>query len=70
MISPVLGNIYLQFVLDDWFEKVVEKETREYAEMVRYVDDSVTCFEYEEGAERKDWNMFYFLQKFCLKNKN
>ena len=31
IISPVLGNIYLHFVLDDWFEKVVEKGTKGYA---------------------------------------
>ena len=52
IISPVLGNIYLHFVLDDWFEKVVEKETRGYAGMVRYTDDVVACFEYKEEAEK------------------
>jgi len=52
IISPVLGNIYLHFVLDDWFEKVVEKETKGYAGMVRYADDSVACFEYKEEAEK------------------
>ena len=52
IISPVLGNIYLHFVLDDWFEKVVEKETRGYAGIVRYADDSVACFEYKEEAEK------------------
>lgn len=52
IISPVLGNIYLHFVLDDWFEKVVEKQTRGYAGLVRYADDSVACFEYKEEAEK------------------
>ena len=52
IISPVLGNIYLHFVLDDWFEKVVAKETWGYAGMVRYADDAVACFEYKEEAER------------------
>ena len=32
IISPILGNIYLHFVLDDWFEKVVERQTKGYAE--------------------------------------
>ena len=41
IISPVLGNIYLHFVLDEWFEKIVEKETKGYAGIVRYADDSV-----------------------------
>ena len=52
IISPVLGNIYLHFVLDDWFEKVVEKQTRGYAGMVRYADDSVSCFQYKDEAEK------------------
>ena len=52
IISPVRGNIYLHFVLDDWFEKVVEKETKGYAGIVRYADDSVACFEEKEEAER------------------
>lgn len=52
IISPVLGNIYLHFVLDDWFEKIVVKETRGNAAMVRYADDSVACFQYKEEAEK------------------
>lgn len=52
IISPVLGNIYLHFVLDNWFEKIVEKQTRGYAGMVRYADDAVACFQYKEEAEK------------------
>ena len=52
IISPILGNIYLHFVLDDWFEKVVERQTKGYAGMVRYADDSVACFQYKEEAEK------------------
>lgn len=52
IISPILGNIYLHFVLDDWFEKVVERETKGYAGMVRYADDSVACFQYKNEAEK------------------
>lgn len=52
IISPVLGNIYLHFVLDDWFEKRVIKECKGYAGIVRYADDSVACFEYKEEAEK------------------
>ena len=32
IISPILGNIYLHFVLDDWFEKVVERGTKDMPE--------------------------------------
>lgn len=66
IISPVLGNIYLHFVLDDWFEKVVEKETRGYAGMVRYADDSVACFEYKEEAEKYLRSVKKRLAKFGL----
>ena len=52
IISPVLGNIYLHFVLDDWFEKVVKRQAKGYAGIVRYADDSVACFEKKEEAEK------------------
>ena len=62
----MLGNIYLHFVLDDWFEKVVEKETRGYAGMVRYADDSVACFENKEEAEKYLRSVKKRLAKFGL----
>ena len=40
IISPVLGNLYLHYVLDLWFDKVVKKSSRGQASMVRYADDS------------------------------
>ena len=66
IVSPVLGNIYLHFVLDDWFEKVVIKETKGYAGMVRYADDSVACFEYKEEAEKYLRSVKKRLAKFGL----
>ena len=56
----------MHFVLDDWFEKVVEKETKGYAGMVRYADDSVACFEYEEEAEKYLRSVKKRLAKFGL----
>lgn len=52
IISPVLGNIYLHFVLDDWFEKIVVKQCKGYSGMIRYADDVVACFQYKEEAEK------------------
>ena len=66
IISPVLGNIYLHFVLDDWFEKIVEKQTKGYAGMVRYADDCVICFEYKEEAEKYLRSVKKRLEKFGL----
>jgi group II intron reverse transcriptase/maturase len=51
VISPVLANIYLHYVLDIWFEKVVRRKCQGQAYIVRYCDDFVCCFEYREEAE-------------------
>lgn len=49
--SPILANIYLHYVLDLWFEKVVQKQCRGEAYLIRYADDFVCCFQYKEDAE-------------------
>jgi len=51
-ISPLLGNIYLHYVLDEWFEQEVKPRLRGEAHEVRYADDFILCFEYREDAER------------------
>lgn len=66
IISPVLGNIYLHFVLDEWFEKVVKKGSIGYAGMARYADDSVACFERKEEAEKYMRSVKKRLAKFGL----
>lgn len=66
IISPVLGNIYLHFVLDEWFEKIVIKQSRGYAGIVRYADDSVACFEKREEAEKYLQSVKKRLAKFGL----
>lgn len=66
IISPVLGNIYLHFVIDEWFEKRVIKQCRGYAGMVRYADDVVACFENKEEAEKFLRSVKKRLEKFRL----
>ena len=39
VLSPVLANIYLHYVLDLWFERKVKRQTRGYACLTRYADD-------------------------------
>jgi len=51
-LSPLLGNIYLHYVLDDWFERVVLPRLRGRAQLVRYADDFVIAFERQDDAER------------------
>ena len=50
LISPVCANVYLHYVIDMWFAKVVTKWSKGRAEMVRYADDVVFCFENEGDA--------------------
>ena len=51
-ISPLLANVYLHFVLDEWFEHEVKPRLRGKAFEVRYADDAVLCFQYREDAEK------------------
>ncbi len=51
-ISPILANVYLHYVLDLWFEKIVKKWCRGEAYLIRYCDDFVCCFEYEAEAKK------------------
>ena len=50
LISPVLSNVYLHYVLDLWFEKRIKKELKGEAYLVRFADDFVIMFEHEEEA--------------------
>jgi RNA-directed DNA polymerase len=51
VISPILANVYLHYVLDLWFEKRVRRQSKGEAHLIRYADDFVCCFEYKEDAE-------------------
>ena len=51
LISPILANIYLYYVLDLWFEKVIKEQSKGRVYIVRYADDFVCCFQYKEDAE-------------------
>jgi len=52
VISPLLGNVYLHYALDEWFEREVEPRMRGSAQLVRYADDFVIGFETKEDADR------------------
>lgn len=65
LISPVLANVYLHYVLDMWFDKVVKKRCKGEAYIVRYADDFVCFFQYENEARS-----FYQALKERLKKFN
>jgi len=51
-ISPLLANVYLHYVLDEWFENEVKPRLRGEAHEIRFADDAVLCFQYREDAEK------------------
>jgi len=52
VISPILANIYLHYVLDTWFESDVKPRMKGRTFMVRYADDFVIVFDREDDARR------------------
>jgi len=51
-ISPLLANIFLHYVLDLWMQKWRRTEAKGQVTMVRYADDFVIGFQYEEDGRR------------------
>ncbi|MDR1493216.1 MAG: hypothetical protein LBT05_10900, partial [Planctomycetaceae bacterium] len=52
VISPLLANIYLHYVLDEWFVKDVKPQMQGKCCLIRYADDFVIIFEKKRDAER------------------
>jgi group II intron reverse transcriptase/maturase len=52
VISPLLSNIYLHYVLDDWFATQVQPLLRGKSCLIRFADDFLICFNSKEDAER------------------
>ena len=66
VISPILANVYLHYVLDLWFEKVVRRQCAGEAYLVKYADDFVCGFQYKEDAEQFYEDLQERLKKFSL----
>lgn len=66
VISPLLANIYLHEVLDEWFEATVRPRLLGRAFLVRYADDFVMGFDFEEDARRVMAVLPRRLEKFGL----
>src|SRR5712675_374117 len=52
VISPLLANIYLHYVLDLWAERWRRREATGDMIIVRYADDIIVGFEHEADARR------------------
>ena len=66
IISPILANIYLHYAVDLWFVKAFKPACKGEAQIVRYADDFVCCFQYKEEAERFYHALQERLKKFRL----
>ena len=66
LISPILANIYLHYVLDLWITYMVIPSLRGYAEYVRYADDFVILFQNEDDAKQVLQLLKERLAKFSL----
>ena len=51
-ISPLISNIFLHYVLDEWFEKVVKPRLRGNCQLVRFADDFVVALEDRHSGKR------------------
>jgi hypothetical protein len=61
-----MANVYLHHVLDSWFMEVVKTHCKGEAHLVRYADDFVACFQYENDARRFYESLLKRLEKFGL----
>src|SRR5262249_12601221 len=52
IVSPVIANVLLDTVLDQWFATVVTRHCRGYCTILRYADDAMALFEREDDAHR------------------
>ncbi len=52
IVSPILANIYLHYVLDIWFEKAVKPRCDGEVYLCRYADDFIIAFRYSRDADK------------------
>ena len=66
ILSPILSNIYLHYVLDLWVDIAVKKEVTGFVKAIRYADDFIICFQYKSDAESVVVKLEERLNKFGL----
>jgi len=52
IISPILANIYLHYVLDKWYEVILKKELKGYTTLIRYCDDFIILSQSETETRK------------------
>ena len=66
VISPLLANVYLHYVLDLWAERWRRRQATGDMIIVRYADDFIVGFQHEDDARRFRDAMRERLQEFAL----
>jgi len=66
IVSPILANIYLHYVLDVWFEETVRTHCTGHVYLCRYADDFVCAFQHSKDAQRFYQALIQRLSRFGL----
>ena len=66
ILSPMLANIFLHYVLDTWFERTVKSHVKGFCELVRYADDFVCVVRYADEAMRIERGLQNRFNKYGL----
>lgn len=66
ILSPMLANIFLHYVLDTWFETTVKSHVSGFCEIVRYADDFVCVVRYANDARRIERGLQNRFNKYGL----
>jgi len=70
ILSPILANIFLHYVLDEWFEEVVKEHTKGYSKIIRYADDFICVVRYKKDAGKIRKGIENRLNKYGLKTNS
>jgi RNA-directed DNA polymerase len=65
-LSPLLANVYLHYVLDQWFERDVKPRMDGESSLIRYADDFIVSFELEADAVKYQSVLPKRLARFSL----
>jgi RNA-directed DNA polymerase len=67
VVSPILSNVYLHYVLDQWFTDEIKPKLKSSARLIRFADDFVILFKDKEDAQRVEKVLWKRFEKFGLK---
>ena len=67
VVSPLLSNIYLHYVLDDWFTQAVQPRMKERCSLTRFADDFVMVFGNQEDCNKVEAVLPKRFERFGLK---